>query len=311
MLYRQLGKSGVRVSVIGLGTNRFGHERVPQAEVNRVMDAAADLGINHLDSANIYTGGRSEETLGEALKGRREKFFLATKYTQKMGEGTNDHGASRYHLYDAVEASLRRLQTDHIDLYYVHRWDDSTPLEEMMRGLDDLVRAGKLRYIGASQFMAWQLARANLLAEFRGWSPFVVVQSHYHLLEREIEREVLPFCREQGVGIIPFFPLAGGFLTGKYLRGQPAPAGSRGETSAYVQQYMTEANYTRIELLSTWAGARGRGLNELAQAWLLAHPEVSSVISGVTSLEQMQANTRAADWALSAVEMEEINKILG
>ena len=178
--------------------------------------------------------------------------------------------------------------------------------------MDELVNsAGKLRYIGASQFMAWQLARANLLAEFRGWSPFVVVQSHYHLLEREIEREVLPFCREQGVGVIPFFPLAGGFLTGKYLRGQPAPAGSRGETSTYVQQYMTEANYTRVELLSTWAGARGRGLNELAQAWLLAHPEVSSVISGATSLEQMQANARAADWVLSAAEMEEIGKILG
>lgn len=310
MLYRQLGKSGVRVSVIGLGTNRFGNERVPQEEVNRIIAAAADLGINHIDTANIYTAGRSEETLGVALRGRREQFVLATKFTQKMGEGVNDRGASRYHLYNALEASLRRLQTDHIDLYYVHRWDDTTPLEEMLRGLDDLVRAGKIRYIGASQCMAWQLARANLLAEVRGWSPFVVVQSHYHLLERELEKEVLPFCREQGVGIIPFFPLAGGFLTGKYRRGQPAPAGSRGESSAYVQAYMTDANYTRIEKLEEWAATRGHALGELAQAWLLGHAEVSSVISGVTALEQLQANARAAEWALTPDEMAEVTALL-
>jgi aryl-alcohol dehydrogenase-like predicted oxidoreductase len=293
-----------------LGTNRFGHERVPQTEVKRVMDAAADLGINFLDSADVYVGGRSEETLGEALKGRREKFLVATKYVNATGDGPNDHGASRYHLYQAAEASLRRMQTDHIDLYYVHRWDETTPLEEMMRGLDDLVQAGKLRYIGASNFLAWQLARANLLAEFRGWTPFVVIQSHYHMLERGVEREMLPFCRNQGVGMIPYFPLAGGFLTGKYQRGQPAPAGSRGESNSYVQQYKTDANYKRIEQLSQWAAARGRGLNELAQAWLLAQPEVSSVISGATSLEQMQANANAADWALSPAEMDEIQKML-
>jgi aryl-alcohol dehydrogenase-like predicted oxidoreductase len=228
-----------------------------------------------------------------------------------MGEGVNDRGASRYHLHNAVEASLRRLQTDHIDLYYIHRWDDSTPLEEMLRGLDDLVRSGKLRYIGASQCMAWQLARANLLAELRGWSPFVVVQSHYHLLERELEKEVLPFCREQGVGIIPFFPLAGGFLTGKYRRGQPAPAGSRGETSAYVQAYMTDANYTRIEALEAWAVAKGHTLNDLAHAWLLGHAQVSSVISGVTTLEQLQTNAKAAEWVLSAEEMAEVMTLLG
>ena len=310
MLYRQLGKSGVRVSAIGLGTNRFGHERMPQTEVNRVLDAAVDLGINFLDSADIYTGGQSEETLGEGLKGRREKFVLATKFSSATGSGPNDRGASRYHLYEAVEASLRRLQTDHIDLYYVHRWDETTPLEEMMRGLDDLVRDGKLRYIGASNFMAWQLARANLMAEFHGWAPFVVIQPHYHLLEREVERELLPFCQSQGVGVIPYFPLAGGFLTGKYQRGQPAPAGSRGESNKYVQQYMTDANYTCIERLCEWAAARGHGLNELAQAWLLGHPEVSSVISGATRLEQMQANVSAADWALTSAEMDEIQQML-
>ncbi len=229
MQYRQLGKSGVRVSVIGLGTNRFGYERMPQEEVNRVIDASIDLGINFLDSADVYQGGRSEETIGAALKGRRNRFVIATKFSSRTGEGPNDWGASRYHLYEAVEASLRRLQTDHIDLYYVHNFDPTTPIEEMMRGLDDLVRAGKVLYIGASNFLAWQMARSNLLAEVHGWSPFIAIQSHYHLLERGIEKEILSFCHNQGIGLIPYFPLAGGILTGKYKRGQKAPEGSRGE----------------------------------------------------------------------------------
>ena len=310
MQYRQLGKSGVRVSVIGLGTNRFGYERMPQAEVNRVVAAAADLGINFLDSADVYQGGRSEETIGAALQDKRDQFVIATKFFNRTGEGPNDWGASRYHLYNAVEASLRRLQTDRIDLYYVHRWDETTPIEEMLRGLDDLVRAGKVRYIGASQFLAWQVARANLLAELHSWSPFIVDQVHYHLLEREAEQEVLTFAKDQGIGVIPFFPLAGGFLTGKYKRGEPAPAGSRGESNQYVQQYMTDANYTIIEQLSAWAERRGHTTAELAQAWLLAHPEVSSVISGVTKLEQLQANAQAAEWNLSAEEVQQVEAIL-
>ena len=311
MEYRQLGKSGVRVSVIGLGTNRFGMEgKMSQPEVDRVLDAAQDSGINFLDSANTYTGGRSEETIGQALKGRRNRFVLATKYTMKVGEGPNDQGASRYHLYNAIDDSLRRLQTDHIDLYYVHRWDPTTPLDEMLRGLDDLVRAGKIRYLGASQFLAWQLARANLLAECKGWSPFVVIQSHYHMLERGVENEMSSFCRSQEVGLIPYFPLAGGFLTGKYKRGEPAPAGSRGASNGYVQNYMTDANYTRVEQLSAWAADHGRSMVELAQAWLLAHPEVSSVISGVTNLDQLQANSKSADWMLNDQQMQEIEHIL-
>ena len=310
MQYRQLGKSGTRVSVIGLGTNRFGYERMPQTEVNRVIDSAVDLGINFLDSANIYTGGRSEETIGQALAGKRNKFVIATKYQAKTGPGPNDYGASRYHMFDAVEASLRRLQTDHIDLYYVHNFDETTPMEEMMRGLDDLVRAGKVRYVGASNFLAWQLARANLLAEVHSWSPFVVIQSHYHMLERGVEKELSSFCRSQGVGLIPYFPLAGGFLTGKYKRGEPAPAGSRGESAKYVQQYMTEANYTLVEKLAEWANQRGHTIGETAQAWLLAHPEVSSVISGATRLEQMQENVKAADWVLTPDEFQKINEIL-
>lgn len=310
MQYRQLGKSGVRVSVIGLGTNRFGFERMPQAEVNRVIDGAIDLGINFLDSADIYQGGRSEETIGQALKGRWNKFFVATKYYNKTGDGPNDWGASRYHLFDAVEASLRRLQSDHIDLYYVHNFDPNTPIEEMLRGLDDLVRAGKLRYIAASNFLAWQIARSNLLAEVHGWSPFIAIQAHYHLLERGIEKEILSFCRAQGTGLIPYFPLAGGFLTGKYHRGQPAPAGSRGESNAYVQQYMTDANYTFVERLTAWAAQRSRTPGEAAQAWLLAHPEVSSVISGATRLEQVQENVKASDWVLNAEEVKQIDDFL-
>jgi aryl-alcohol dehydrogenase-like predicted oxidoreductase len=310
MQYRQLGKSGVRVSVIGLGTNRFGYERMPQEEVNRVIDGAVDMGINFLDSADIYQGGRSEETLGVALKGRWNKFFVATKYVNKTGDGQNDFGASRYHLMNAVEASLRRLQSDHIDLYYVHNFDPLTPIEEMLRGLDDLVRAGKVRYIAASNFLSWQIARSNLLAEVHGWSPFVAIQSHYHMLERGIEKEILSFCRSQGTGLIPYFPLAGGFLTGKYRRGQPAPAGSRGESNGYVQQYMTDANYTFIERLTEWAAQRSRTPGEAAQAWLLSHPEVSSVISGATRLEQVQENVKASDWVLSAEEVKQIDELL-
>jgi aryl-alcohol dehydrogenase-like predicted oxidoreductase len=310
MEYRQLGNSGVRVSLIGLGTNRFGSASLPQEGVNRMVDAALDLGINFIDTANGYQDGRSEETLGQALKGRRDRFVLATKFYFPVGDGPNDQGASRYHMLHAVEASLRRLQSDHIDLYYVHRWDENTPIEETLRALDDLIRHGKVRYVGASNFASWQLAHANLLAEVRGWTPFVVLQSHYHMLERSVEREVLPFCRAHKVGFVPYFPLAGGFLTGKYKRGQAAPAGSRGESNSYVQQYMTEANYDKIEQLTTWAEAHKRGLNELAQAWLLAQPQVCSVISGATKLEQVLSNVKAADWILTSEELAEVNAIL-
>jgi aryl-alcohol dehydrogenase-like predicted oxidoreductase len=310
MEYRQLGKAGVRVSAIGLGTNRFGTDALPQKEVNNLIDAALDLGVNHIDTADIYVGGRSEETLGQALKGRWDRFFLATKFVNPTGEGPNDRGASRYHIAQAVEASLRRLQSDHVDLYYVHHWDEDTPIVETLRALDDLIRAGKVRYVGASSFASWQLAHANLLAEVRGWMPFAVLQSHYHMLERNVEREVLPYCRAHGVGFVPYFPLAGGFLTGKYKRGEPAPPGSRGESNRYVQGYMTEANYDMVEKLTAWAEARGRGMNELAEAWLLAQPQVCSVISGATRLEHLQANARAAGWRLAEDELAEVNAIL-
>ncbi len=309
MEYRQLGNSGVRVSVIGMGTNQFGR-KVDQAGVNDVIDAALDLGVNFIDTADVYTGSDSETTLGHALKGRWDKFVLATKVYFKVGDGPNDYGASRYHIMNGVEASLRRLQSDHIDLYQMHRWDPHTPIEETMRALDDLVRSGKVRYIGASAYAAWQLAQANLLADMRGWSRFVTVQSHYHMLEREVEKEVIPYCQAENVGFIPYFPLAGGFLTGKYTREAGAPEGSRGESSQYVQNYMTDANYSKVEQLTAWAEARDHTMAELAHAWLLAQPQVCSVISGLTRLEHLQQNAKAADWQLTTEEVSEINSIL-
>ena len=310
MQYRPLGHTGVKVSVIGLGTNRFGSDMVSTENVRTIMDTAADLGVNFIDSANIYTNGASEETLGAALKGRWDRFVVATKFCLETGTGPNDRGGSRYHIQNALEDSLRRLQHDSIDLYYIHRWDPQSPIDQTLRALDDVIRAGKVRYIGASEFASWQMAKANVLAELKGWTTFVALQSHYHMLERGVEQDVLPFCQSEGVGFVPYFPLAGGFLTGKYERGKPAPAGSRGESSPYVQKYMTDANYTLIEQLSEWATARERTVYEVAHAWLLAQPSVCSVISGVTTLEQLQRNTRAADWTLTDEEVTEINGIL-
>jgi aryl-alcohol dehydrogenase-like predicted oxidoreductase len=210
----------------------------------------------------------------------------------------------------ALEGSLRRLQSDHIDLYYVHRWDPTTRLEETLRALDDLLRLGKVRYLGVSDFAAWQLAQANVLAELRGWTPLVVIQSEYNLLARDVEREVLPYCQAQHVGFVPYYPLAGGFLTGKYRRGEPPPPGSRGETNPRVQKYMTAANFALLERLATWAAARGRGLNELAQAWLLAQPQVCSVISGATTLDHVMSNVKAASWTLTPTEVAEVYALL-
>jgi len=310
MLYRQLGHAGVRVSVVGLGANRFGSKDVAQAEVDRIIDAAIDCGVNFIDTANVYNDGRSEETLGHALKGRMDKVVLATKFSYPRKLSANSWGASRYHMMQAVEQSLSRLGTDHIDLYYAHRWDDTTPIEETLRAFDDLVRMGKVRYIGASQFASWQLAHANLLAEIKGWSAFVVIQSEYNLLKRNAERELLPYCRAHRVGFVPYHPLAGGFLTGKYEQGKPPPPGSRGESMRNVQELMTEANHHKVVRLSAWAQDHGRGVNELAQAWLLAQPQVCSVITGATKLEQLTSNVKAADWNLTADQLKEIGAVL-
>jgi aryl-alcohol dehydrogenase-like predicted oxidoreductase len=310
MEYRQLGNSGVRVSVVGLGANRFGSNEVGQAEVNRLIDGALETGVNFIDTANVYNDGRSEETLGTALKGRMDKIVMATKFSFPRKTSANGWGASRYHMIQAVEQSLRRLQTERIDLLYCHRWDDTTPIEETLRGLDDLIRMGKVTYIGASLYASWQLAHANVLAELKGWTPFVVLQSEYNMLKRGVEREVLPYCRAHKVGFVPYYPLAGGFLTGKYEMGKPPPSGSRGESTRSVQELMVERNYKIVTRLSAWAKDHGRGVNELAQAWLLAQPQICSVITGAKNLEQLTSNVKAADWALTNDELGEIETIL-
>lgn len=309
MQYRKLGKSGLKVSAIGLGTNQFGG-KVDLENTKNIIAAALDAGVNFIDTADVYQAGRSEQFIGEALKGQRERALVATKVRWKTGEGPNEVGLSRQHILDGVHASLRRLQSDYIDLYQIHSWDDETPIEETMRALDDLVRAGKVRYIGASNFSAWQLTWANALAETNSWTVFASIQPHYHMLERGIEKELIPACEYFGIGILPYFPLAGGFLTGKYQEGQPAPPGSRGETSEYVQRYMTAANYEILKRLGAFAEARSRSLNELAHAWLLARPMISSVISGATRLEHVQANAAAADWKLEKEDSQMIEGIL-
>jgi aryl-alcohol dehydrogenase-like predicted oxidoreductase len=310
MDYRQMGSSGVRVSVVGLGTNRFGSPEVPQAEVDKIISAALDAGVNFIDTANVYNEGRSEETLGNALKGQMNKVVMATKFSFPRKTSANSWGASRYQMMQAVEKSLCRLQTDHIDLYYCHRWDDTTPIEETLRGLDDLIRMGKVLYIGASLYASWQLAHANVLAELKGWTAFVVLQSEYNMLKRGVEREVLPYCRAQQVGFVPYYPLAGGFLTGKYEAGKPPPSGSRGESTRVVQDLMRDVNYQKVASLSAWVKDHGRGLNELAQAWLLAQPQICSVITGVKSRDQLASNIKAAGWNLTSGQLEELDTLL-
>ncbi|HUF39953.1 MAG TPA: aldo/keto reductase [Anaerolineales bacterium] len=310
MKYRNLGNSGLKVSTIGLGTNQFGG-KVDLETGKDIIAAALDAGINFIDTADVYQKGRSEEFIGQAIAGRpRDQVLIATKVRHPTGDGPNDVGMSRHHILTGVEASLKRLGTDFIDIYQVHRWDPADPIEETMRALDDLVRSGKVRYLGASNFSAWQLTHANAIAEHKGWDRFVSIQPHYHMFERGIETELLPACEYFGIGVLPYFPLAGGFLSGKYKRGESAPAGSRGETSPYVQKYMTEENYDRLEKLAAFAEARGRTMNDLAHAWLLSRPAVSCVISGATKVEYVEANAGAGDWELSGEEAEEVEGVL-
>jgi aryl-alcohol dehydrogenase-like predicted oxidoreductase len=311
MQFRHLGKSGLFVSAIGLGTNQFGG-KVDAKLAAEIIHAAVDAGVNFIDTADVYREGRSESFIGAAIQGLRENVLVATKVRHPVApNGPNDRGASRHHILSGAEASLRRLGTETIDLYQIHSWDDETPIEETMRALDDLVRSGKVRYIGASNFTAWQLTQANAVAEMHNWTSFISIQPHYHMLHREVETELLAACKYFNVGVLPYFPLAGGFLTGKYRRGQGAPKGSRGEESPYVQKYMTEENYTILEKLGAFSQERGRGLNELAIAWLLAQPQVSSVIAGAAEVEHVQANVKAGEWVLTAEDISAVAQILG
>jgi aryl-alcohol dehydrogenase-like predicted oxidoreductase len=314
MKYRHLGSTGVRVSEVSLGTGGQFGGRVDQEAVKSIVAAAIDSGINYVDTANIYGNGYSEEYLGVALQGIRHEIVLGSKGMQTTGPGQNEWGASRYNLMNALEASLGRLRTDHLDLYQVHLFDASTPMEETMRTLDDMVRSGKVRYVGASQYQAWQVCRCNDLAERFGWVRIATNQAHYHLLEREAEREMIPFCRATGVGILAYFPLAAGLLAGRYRLGQPFPDDSRAavfdRTRRYLERYGTPANYAIIDRLAAWAAERGHTLSELAISWLLTEPSVSSVVVGASKPEHVTANAAASDWRLTTDEAAEVRAIL-
>ena len=253
MEYRYLGKSGLKVSVIGLGTNNFGRRLDADASA-LVINHALDMGVNMIDTSNSYGDGYSEEYIGRALKGKRDKAIIGTKVSSTVGEGPNDGGNSRQHIMAAVEDSLRRLKTDYIDLYQIHWHDPHVPIEETLRALDDLIRQGKVRYVGCSNFTAWQVCEAAWTSKTLGISEFVSVQPQYSLMDREIEGELVPFCEIYGVGILPYYPLANGFLTGKYRRGQNAPEGTRLAESD--RGMFTDTNFDLLERLEAFCGAR-------------------------------------------------------
>ena len=310
MEYRHLGSSGLVVSALGLGTNNFGGRADEETSI-RVLHKALDIGVNCIDTANTYTGTRSEEIIGKGLKGKRDKAIIATKFGIPMGQGPNEGGGSRQHMMVQVEDSLRRLQTDYIDLYQLHKPDPNTPIEETLRALDDLVHQGKVRYIGTTSFAGWQLVEAFLTAKSLGLSHFVSEQPYYNLLKRGVEKELLPACRAYGVGVIPYFPLESGFLTGKYRPGEAPPKGTRlSHNLPYTQGLLSERNFEILGNLEAFAQERDRTVGELAIAWLLSNPSVSTVIAGATSPEQVADNARGVGWQLTPEEMQSIDEIV-
>jgi aryl-alcohol dehydrogenase-like predicted oxidoreductase len=311
MRYRSLGDSGLLVSVAGLGCNNFGR-RLDADATRPVVDAAIDAGITLFDTADMYGGGGgSEQILGEVLAGRRDQVVLATKFGHQgadMGYGAAAGAkGGRGYIRRAVEQSLRRLRTDYIDLYQLHTPDPVTPIGETLTALGELVTAGMVRYIGHSNLSGWQLAEAAGLARELGTTSFISAQNHWSLLERAAEAEVVPAARHFGLGVLPYFPLANGLLTGKIRRGQGAPAGSR---LAGRPEYVTEQKLSRVEALSEWAEARGATVLEVAVGGLAAQPGCTSVIAGATSAEQVKANAAAADWVPSAGDLAEIDAIV-
>ncbi|MXY47211.1 MAG: aldo/keto reductase [Chloroflexi bacterium] len=307
MEYRYLGKSGLKVSAIGLGTNNFGR-RLDADATALVINHALDMGVTMIDTSNSYGDGYSEDYIGRALKGKRDKAVIATKVSSTVGDGPNDGGNSRQHIMEAVEDSLRRLQTDYIDLYQIHWHDPNVPIEETLRALDDLVRQGKVRYIGCSNFTAWQVCEAAWTSRSLGIASFVSVQPRYSLMDREIEADLVPFCDAYGVGILPYYPLANGFLTGKYRRGEAVPKGTR--LAEDDRGMFTDANFDLLDKLEAFCKARGHTVLDLAFAWLLANDAVSSVIAGATRVEQIISNAKAASWQLTADEVAEVNAIV-
>jgi aryl-alcohol dehydrogenase-like predicted oxidoreductase len=310
MIERNLGYSGLKVSLVGLGTNNFGG-RLDLEASRRVIHKALDLGVTFIDTADVYGNkGGSETILGEVLGARRQDVILATKFGYPMGEEGALQGASRRYIFQAVEASLKRLKTDWVDLYQVHHPDPDTPIEETVRALEDLVRQGKVRYIGLSNFAPWQIVEAQAIARQAGASSFISSQDEYSLLRREPEKERVTVLRHYGLSLLPFFPLANGLLTGKYRQGEPAPAGSRlAGTTGLAERYLTEANLAVVERLRRFAEERGHTLLELAFSWLVAHPFVASVIAGASAPEQVEQNVQAVEWALSDEELAEIDHL--
>lgn len=295
--------------MVGIGCNNFGR-RLDLDGTAAVLNQAIDEGINLFDTADIYGGeGASEDLMGKALEGKRHQVVLATKFAGPMGEGPMSKGTSRNHIIDAVDASLTRLKTDYIDLYQVHFPDPLTPMEETMRALDDLVRAGKVRYIGNSNYAGWQIANAHWIAQQYGMTPFISAQNEWSLLKRAVETEIVPAAQEFGLGVLPFFPLSSGLLTGKYKRGQDAPEGTRLSAGPMAERALTDRNFDVVEKLEEYATSHGHTLLELAMSWLASHPAVGSVIAGATKPEQVTSNAASASWVLTDEERAEVDAL--
>jgi aryl-alcohol dehydrogenase-like predicted oxidoreductase len=317
MDYRRLGTSGLQISALTLGTMTFGgqggFEKVGSTDVagaKRQIDMCLDVGVNLIDTADIYSGGRAEEIIGEALQGKRDDVLLASKVRMRMGDGPNDEGLSRHHMISGCEASLRRLRTDHLDLYWVHEWDGLTPLEETLSALHQLLDSGKVRYVGASNYTAWQLMKALGIAERDQLPRFCAQQIYYSLQERSAEYELIPLALDQGLGTLVWSPLAGGLLSGKYRRGQEDPEGTR-KLSGWDEPpvYDEDALYDTIDVLVEVAEARGVSAAQVALAWLLGRPTVSSVIVGARTDEQLADNLKAAELSLSDDERARLEEV--
>jgi aryl-alcohol dehydrogenase-like predicted oxidoreductase len=311
MQYRKLGNSDLDVSLLGLGGNNFA-TRLDLEATRRVVDAAIDLGVTLIDTADIYGNfGDSEAYLGEVLGARRNKVVLATKFGMAMNAEGTLKGASPAYIRSSVEGSLRRLRTDRIDLYQLHQDDPDTPLEDTMRALGDLVKEGKVRHIGCSNLAPARIRQAQAIAAKSGTARFISAQDEYSLLVRKAEKELLPTLADQELGLIPFSPLASGLLTGKYVQGAAMPAGARLTTTRrFADKYMTDANWQRVAKLRAFAEQRGHTLLDLALGWLASNPNVSSVIAGASTPEQIDQNLKGVEWHLSATEMAEIDRLL-
>jgi aryl-alcohol dehydrogenase-like predicted oxidoreductase len=317
MEYRQLGRSGLRISALTMGTMTFGGQgdfanvgNTDVDEARRQIDLCLEAGVNTIDTADVYSAGRSEEIVGAAIAGRRDDIILATKVRMAMGGGPNDAGLSRHHIVSACEASLRRLGTDHIDLYQVHEWDGVTPLEETLEALTGLVTSGKVRYIGASNYTGWQLMKALGTSDRFGLQRFVSQQIYYSLQAREAEYELVPAAVDQGLGILVWSPLAGGLLTGKYRRGETAPAGSRQLTDWNEPPvYDEDKLYDTVEVLVDIAAKRGVSAAQVALAYTLAKPGVTSLVIGARTTEQLADNLAAADLTLDDDERERLDTV--